>query len=141
MTPSTSFVRSSTGDVQDCIGRLGLLFQQLDRFGGGQYHQFDLPAFGFPFHLLHDRQLPMDSGSDNELAAFPRHSFFDRKWRMAKVITKLLGWLLLALAGFSAINHYVMLMDDAVDFDCAERETFKPHIHSVLRLLRHRQRL
>lgn len=84
-------VLALAGDVQDCVRRFGLAFQQLDCFSGRQYHQLDLASLGFPPHLIYDWQVPMCSGSDDELVTLPRDSFFHRKRRMAKVVPKLLG--------------------------------------------------
>src|SRR6266566_4429289 len=73
----------STGYVKDCVGFVRILLQRLDRLGRREHEQFDMPAPRFALYFSHDRQ-GAGSGTDDQLAAFPRYLLFDRQRCVAK---------------------------------------------------------
>ena len=61
------------GDVQDCVGFVGLLLQLLDRLLRWQDQKFNFAALSFALHFLHDRQCS-SAGADHEASALPGFS-------------------------------------------------------------------
>jgi hypothetical protein len=49
--------------------------------------------------------------------------------RMPKLVTELLGGCLLAFADFSAVDHYILLVGEAVDSEGAEGQFIEVHAH------------
>jgi hypothetical protein len=113
--------------MKNCIGVLGLSLQHFDSFGGGQDKQFDLLARGVALDFPHYGQSAVGTAADDELPAFPRNLFFYRERRVAKLLLKFLGWLLLALTNFAAVNDNIVFVNGAVDLDGAERKAVEMH--------------
>src|SRR6516225_5644010 len=107
--------KSSTRDVQDGVGVVGVLLERVYGLGRGKNEQLDLAALGFEFHVLHYREATMCPGADHQPLAFPRDVLFDRQRRVSELVAKLLGRLLLAFADFAAINYHIIIVGGPVD--------------------------
>src|SRR5215467_14574434 len=80
-----------------------------------------MTTLGFFFHFVHHRQSAC-SGADDQPSTFPRDLFLHRKWRVAEIVSKFLGGLLLTLADLPTIDEHVVLVSDAVDADRTKGE-------------------
>jgi len=83
--------------VKNCIRVFGFWLQYLDGFGGRQDNQSDLVVRGLALDFPHHGQSAVRTTADDELTAFPGNLFFYRKRSVAELLSKFLGWLLLAL--------------------------------------------
>src|SRR5215510_3844650 len=114
----------SAGHVQDGVCFLRVLAQLLNRLDCRQHQQLDMAALGFLFHFVHHRQSAC-SGADDQPSTFPRDLFLHRKWRVAEIVPKFLGGLLLTLADLPTIDEHVVFVSDPVDTDRTKRERLK----------------
>jgi hypothetical protein len=64
-----------------------------------------------------------------ELLAFPGYLLFDGERCVAEGVTELFGWLLLALADLSAVDHHVVFIGNAIDPDGTEGILSEAHSH------------
>src|SRR5262252_7214974 len=108
--------------VKNCIGVFGFSIQHLDGFGGGQDKQFDLVARGLALDFPHYRQSAVRTAADDELTAFPRNLFFDRRRGVSGLLFQSHGRPLLAFAKITADNYYSLFVKSAADQDGAERK-------------------
>jgi hypothetical protein len=56
----------------------------------------------------------------HQVLALPGYLLLDGNWRVSEGFTELLGWLLLALADFTAIDHHLVLTGGPVNPDRTE---------------------
>ena len=83
---------------------LGLPLQHLDCFCRREHHQFDAAVPGLTFHIVHDGQTSICSGTDDQTPAVPRNLFFQRQRCVAKLLAELLGWLFLPSMDLASIG-------------------------------------
>jgi hypothetical protein len=84
-----------------------------------QDEQFNVAPFGFALHFLHHWQRARTC-ADYQAAALPGYLLFHGQRRVSKGIAEFLGGFFLALADLPAVDHYVVLLGDAIDANGAE---------------------
>src|SRR6266705_2852546 len=109
-----------TCHVDDRVGVCGVFLQYFDGFDCRQNQQFDLVTLCLALYFFHHRQSAVCTGTDDELAAFPRYVLRDRQWCVSKVIAKFLGWLFLPIADLPAVDDHIMLVGAVVDAERAK---------------------
>src|SRR6516164_1869773 len=120
--------KSSTRDVQDGVGVVGILLERVYGLGRRKNEQLDSAALGFELYVFHHRQTTMCAGTDHQPLAFPRDVLFNRQRRVSELVAKLLGRLLLPLADFAAINYHVIVVGGPVDTNRTKGKIFEAHM-------------
>ena len=115
-----------TRDVQNRIGVLRAVFQDLNGLLGWYNNEFDFTLPGFSLDLLHNRQSATASPNDQPVT-FPGNLLLDGQRSVTKVVTKFFGWLLIPLANLSSIDDHVVLVRHTVDADRAKRKSVENH--------------
>ena len=105
--------------MKDCIRTIRVLGQDLNRPSCRQDQQFKVAALGLTFYLLHYWQSLIISCAHDQSLALPRYFLLQRKRGMSELLPKSLRALLLALDDIAPVDHHVMLLYDATDFDRA----------------------
>src|ERR1700739_4779902 len=105
-----------TRDVQNRIGVLRAVFQDLNGLLGWYNNEFDLTLPGFSLDLLHNRQSATASPNDQPVT-FPGNLLLNGQRSVTKVVTKFFGWLLIPLANLSSVDDHVVLVRRTVDAD------------------------
>ena len=115
-----------TRDVQNRIGVLRAVFQDLNGLLGWYNNEFDLTLPGFSLDLLHNRQ-GATAGPNDQPVTFPGNLLLGGQRSVTKVVTKFFGWFLIPLANFSSIDDHVVLVRRTVDADRAKRKSVENH--------------
>src|SRR5215469_2721009 len=102
--------------MQDGVGIVGVLLQQLNGFSSRRDAQLDLATPSFFFDFLH-YQKSTSACANNEAITFPGYLLVYGYRRMSELISELLGRLFLALANFTTINHDVVFIRDAINLN------------------------
>ncbi len=79
------------GDMEDSVGVFGVLVQDLDRLLRWKRVQFHVAAFGLLLDLLHDGEIALGAGADDQALALPGNLLLDRQRCVAEVGLEFFG--------------------------------------------------
>jgi len=106
--------------MQNGVGVFWLFDQGLNGIDRGKNHDVDLFTACFSLDLCHHGKRPVHSCSHYEALAFPGNFLFERDGSMSELVAKGSRPLFLAHTNLAPINHKIMLVLDAVDFERTE---------------------
>src|SRR5262249_8941984 len=100
--------QQSAHDVQDGIRIMRSLLQRLDGLRGREDHELELAPSRLVPDLIHDRQVAIGPGADDQVTAFP-WNLFCRGYRcVSESVSKLLRGLLLAFADLAVVDDHIV---------------------------------
>src|ERR1035437_5054177 len=102
--------------MENGIGIFCASLQEIHGFFRWEDDQFNFAPLSFTSDLIHDWQCSA-ARADHQAAAFPRYLLFQRERRVSETVAKLLGWLFLALANLSSVDHDVIAVLNAIDLN------------------------